>query len=58
MGKSNKAYKSAKRNRELLRQKKQEEKRRRRLAKDRRSQGGAGFTPSEDAPESQGPESR
>lgn len=33
MGKSNRAFKSAKRSKELLRQKKQEEKRLRRLAK-------------------------
>jgi len=46
--KSNRAYKSSKRNKELQRQKKQEEKRLRRLAKDKAAEtteGGEGETP-------------
>ena len=61
MAKSNRAYKSAKRGKELLRQKKREEKRKRRLAKDGLpGEGGADVTPGEgpageETPESQTP---
>ena len=59
MGKSNRAYKSAKRNREILRQKKQEEKRQRRLAKDKKPQVIDGeSTSGDETPESQTPESQ
>jgi hypothetical protein len=51
--KSNKAYKGAKRSRELLRQQRKEEKRRRRLAKDKTPEEGGGLPPSEETPESQ-----
>jgi hypothetical protein len=63
LAKSNRAYKSAKRSKELLRQKKREEKRKRRLEKDKMpGEGGGEIIPGEgteggEMPESQTPES-
>ncbi len=58
MGKSNRAYKSAKRNKEILRQKKREEKRQRRLAKYKKPDVAAGgeSTQGDETPGSQTPE--